>query len=1195
MLIDRSSILRLDLLLIGLVGAACTAVPERGRSGSTAGQGPQGDVGVSRSALGTSALFATGLDANGAAISPADGTRTDGHFQIVASSDPNISSRVPMAAYVVAPDSNTTGQWAENSASAQWVSPFAGTRSDQQAYTYTYRTTFTLAAGIDRTKLVLSGAWACDDECSLRLNGSATPIATNSGSDAVGTPKTFTIPEGSLTAPASGSTYTLDFVVNNSGAYETGLLVSALAAGCALDSQCQSTEFCHTATGPCTAKLGAGVAIPTIANHQPALNGTCTAEVGTAVCAAGVCDTRCTAAGCQPAQAACGYANGSGPCTATNASTVCQSGACGATSLLCVPATNGCAADADCASTQWCNTSTWTCANRLPNGGAIPTVAGHTPALTGVCSVDVGKAVCTAAVCDTRDAACGYANGSGPCTAANASTVCRSEACGTKSLLCVPATGGCAVDADCPTLQWCNTSTLTCVDRLSNGVAIPTVTGHSPALTGACTVEAATVVCSSGVCDGKDGACGYANGDGPCTSANGAQVCRSALCISPTGICGVSPVVAGCTADTDCASGKWCNTVTSTCVDKLINGTAIPSVAGHTPPLTALCTAEVGTAVCASAVCDIKDHACGYKDGTGPCTAANAATVCRSGACGASSLVCVPAASGCAKDADCASGKWCNTATSTCSEKLTNGTAIPTVAGHTPALDGTCAAGVGAAVCAAGVCDKDNLCGYADGAGPCAAANAATVCRSGACNATNNLCGVPVVSGCAKDADCASGKWCNTVTSTCVDKLVNGTAMPTVAGHAPALDGTCSVVAAASVCASGVCDMADRQCGYADGHGSCQVSDAGAVAVCRSGVCASSGLCGTIPSVECSRDADCPSTQWCNASRCVAKLAHGQPVPTVAGHDPVLSGACTAAAGASVCAGGVCDIKDNACGYADGTGTCSVVTGPAVCRSGQCSRNGTVCVPAQNGCALDTDCDAASWCDTSSFACVAKLPNDAPIPVVAGHQPALTGVCNAVVGASICASAVCDATDHKCGYANGNGPCAAQDGGAGVCRSGTCNAAGQCQGRCTTESDCASSEWCDTGVGACVPKLANGAGVPAVPGHEPPLAGVCTAAAAAVVCTSGVCDAKDNACGYADGDGPCTVGNAATACRSGQCFVAAGLCGKDVVPAGNGACSVAGVGPRDRSGVGALLGFLSTLGLWSARRRRRSPGHSPLG
>jgi MYXO-CTERM domain-containing protein len=43
-------------------------------------------------------------------------------------------------------------------------------------------------------------------------------------------------------------------------------------------------------------------------------------------------------------------------------------------------------------------------------------------------------------------------------------------------------------------------------------------------------------------------------------------------------------------------------------------------------------------------------------------------------------------------------------------------------------------------VCVSGVCDKDNLCGYADGDGPCSSDN---VCRSDDCDTTSMTCVSP--------------------------------------------------------------------------------------------------------------------------------------------------------------------------------------------------------------------------------------------------------------------------------------------------------------------------------------------------------------------------------------------------------------------------------------------------------------------
>jgi hypothetical protein len=148
--------------------------------------------------------------------------------------------------------------------------------------------------------------------------------------------------------------------------------------------------------------------------------------------------------------------------------------------------------DTDCGATEWCNTATLTCSAKLTNGTVIPTVTGHSPALTGVCSTAVATAVCASGVCDPNDNACGLANGDGSC--------------------------------------------------------------------------ASNEVCRSGACDSKDQTCGYLAGDGPCTTND---VCRAASCDVQTALCGT----AMCTKDADCPAGDYC-AVGGVCTPKLPVGKA---------------------------------------------------------------------------------------------------------------------------------------------------------------------------------------------------------------------------------------------------------------------------------------------------------------------------------------------------------------------------------------------------------------------------------------------------------------------------------------------------------------------------------------------------------------------------------------------------------------------------------------------
>lgn len=81
----------------------------------------------------------------------------------------------------------------------------------------------------------------------------------------------------------------------------------------------------------------------------------------------------------------------------------------------------------------------------------------------------------------------------------------------------------------------------------------------------------------------------------------------------------------------------------------------------------------------------------------------------------------------------------------------------------------------------------------------------------------------------------------------------------------------------------------------------------------------------TTPATACTADAQCSPGDWCaiSASTCEPKLANLQPIPMDPGHVPMLSGACTPSAAAAVCASGVCDTGNNACGLLNGDGFCT--------------------------------------------------------------------------------------------------------------------------------------------------------------------------------------------------------------------------------------------------------------------------------
>ena len=362
------------------------------------------DIGTSSSALAVAGLFPTGVNAMGARLAVG---AIDPHY-VLSSTDANFPG----------PDALTVtpaGGWAAAGANSRWIS-IRATTNGAMGGVYTYTTTFTLA-GVDPATATLSGRWACDDSCVLRLNGTqvatdptpAWPLAAN-----------FAVPVGS---PFKVGVNTLAFVTTNATGGPTGLQVLSVTgtvSGCSADDQCSAAQYCNTQSATCTAKLANGSPIPTVTGHTPPLTGVCTAGAGTAVCTSAVCDTR---------DNECGLANGDGACTPADAATVCRSGACSATGKCVVP--GGCNVDGDCTGGDWCDEATHACKAKLANGSPIPSDPAHTaPILNGSCTTAAAMLVCASAVCDAADNECGIADGHGPCTAGDGATVCRSGTCG---------------------------------------------------------------------------------------------------------------------------------------------------------------------------------------------------------------------------------------------------------------------------------------------------------------------------------------------------------------------------------------------------------------------------------------------------------------------------------------------------------------------------------------------------------------------------------------------------------------------------------------------------------------------------------------------------------------------------------------------------------------------------------------------
>ncbi len=603
---------------------------------------------------------------------------------------------------------------------------------------------------------------------------------------------------------------------------------------CTMDAQCGAGAWCDDLASP-----GMGTCQPQVANDQPVPGGTCTATIGGRACVSGVCD---------PNGNVCGINLGDGTCATTSQ---CNAGVCVTTG----PNTGDCEAcgsDANCAApTPACDGTTNTCVqctvtNASACTGATPACSTATDTCVA-CNGDNG----TTGTADCPTTTNPWCSPTGACGMCTADSDCTGGTATHGGMFCDVTTGACgtrcSMDAECPTGDWCDD-----LGSPGSGTCQPKTPNAQPVPGGSCTTTIGGRACVSGVCDPSGNVCGINLGDGTCVTTS---QCNAGICVT-TGPHGGD--CEGCGSDTDCAAPTpVCDGSTSTCVQ--CTSTDNAACTGTTPvcgpaETCVACNGDNGTS--GTADCPTQNPWCSPTGACGMCTtnsdcdggtATHGGMFCdtTTGACGAK----------CAKDSDCPTGDWCDDLGSpgmgTCQPKTPNAQPVP---------GGTCTATIGGRACVSAVCDTDNECGYANGDGPCTTSTGPVVCRSMTCNSTG-VCG-PTSSGCDTDANCTGGDWCMESTHTCTPKLANGVPVPTDKPHVnPTLDGVCSAAAGALVCASGVCDPKDNECGYAAGDGPCSAN-----AECRDDACDTSAMvCG------CSSDSQCPSSDFCSSGACVPK------------------------------------------------------------------------------------------------------------------------------------------------------------------------------------------------------------------------------------------------------------------------------------------------------------------------------------
>jgi hypothetical protein len=310
-----------SILVASGVMAACSATPPAAKEAKEQTAATLAAVPVSFPIEG---LFPTGLNGVGA---------FDSNY-FVSADDPSCTG----SAIGVDP-SQVTAAWIDNIwPSSTWIS-CTPNAVGLPGTDYTYTTLFIVPFGIGLFTVTMSGLWACDDYCSILVNGQDTGIVSqnpNYGTVApvpiVPAPTVFQIMPGQATFYEGPNI--IQFVVHNVSGNQ-GLQIVELAGevipipapqpGCTGDSDCEAGYFCNTETADCEPQLPNGDPIPTIPGHDPDIDGICTPEVGAIVCASGVCDIT---------DNLCGLNDGSGTCTDD---AQCRLGNCDLASGLCGP------------------------------------------------------------------------------------------------------------------------------------------------------------------------------------------------------------------------------------------------------------------------------------------------------------------------------------------------------------------------------------------------------------------------------------------------------------------------------------------------------------------------------------------------------------------------------------------------------------------------------------------------------------------------------------------------------------------------------------------------------------------------------------------------------------------------------------------------------------------------------------------
>jgi len=786
---------------------------------------------------------------------------------------------------------------------------------------------------------------------------------------------------------------------------------------------------------------------------------------------------------------------------------------------------NYCTADANCSAGNWCDETLNTCTPTVPNGAAMPTDPAHSsPTLNGSCSAPGAAAlVCTSGVCDTNNK-CGYNNGDGVCTSGNAGTVCDSGACSVSGV-CEPA-GGCEVNGDCSAGHVCSSgsciSSCTPVTSCPAGDNCGTVpNGCGGTLNcGSCNPGQP---CSNNVCEQgcyissqfyPSGTVNPANACQVCvpansatnwsTAANGATCTGSNLCDQSyscqAGTCiGSNPVT--CSPSDSCHSAGTCNSSTGACSN---------------PPL------PDGTACNNGNLCDQTD-AClaGVCTGSNPVTCSPSDSCHSAGTCNPSNGICsnpplyTPACVTLIADggfeADTPGAAPAEPWTVAANLNSSGFTALTpqTVAGLNLQSGGTALTTVLQSGTGPFTQTDTDLGAPATLRWPrygdqMASVNEQSVSTLQAENA-NSLSQAGTVG--AGNVDPSDGK---IHLRFAFAPILQNAALPE--GEQPyymilVTDLTQNTILYQDFAYAGQSGLpwqsvntgSSNEIDYTDwqlvdvvgGTPRLQVGDQVQLQIVASGSQPGSqygkvwvdGAGTTISGISVEASVPALAAKYSNLTYTLTYQNGGASTesnvvvtfvtpPNTTYQSLSSSASCTAPTVGQ--AGTVsCNLGSLANG-ASGSLTVTVLASGGSGATTLVARNYGISsdqetallgppVSTMLGCSTDSQCSSGDWCDETTANCTPKEPNGTPIPSDPSRtNPILNGTCTPAAGLVVCSSGVCDTSDNKCGYANGDGVCNSGDGGA-VCRSGACSVSNVCEpaGGCIVSGDCSSGDFCN--------------------------------------------------------------------------------------------------------------------------------------